>query len=40
MEDEMNALDAKHDELEQKRALEATGSDAHVTGDAHHRVKK
>lgn len=39
MEDEMNALDAKHDDLEQKRVLQATGSDAHETGDAHQRVK-
>ncbi|TVY37724.1 Peptide transporter [Lachnellula occidentalis] len=35
MEDEMNALDGKHDELENKHAIEATGVDVPVSGDAH-----
>lgn len=33
-EDEMNSLDAKHDDLEQKRVLNETGGD--LNGDAHH----
>jgi proton-dependent oligopeptide transporter, POT family len=35
LEDEMNSLDAKHDELENKKALYASGNEEVAGGDAH-----